>query len=91
MAVVTYGEYHPFDYGQVSVTSSPTLIVAQDAGTKSVSIENTGSNTIYIGDAAVATTTGLPLIQFAAVQLQTTNAIYAVATSTGTAAYIKCR
>lgn len=48
-------------YNQVVVGNSATLIVPARSGRRSVLIVNHGTTDIYIGDAAVLTTTGLQL------------------------------
>lgn len=44
--------------GQVSVTTSPTQIVAANSARKRIVITNTGSTAVYLGPSGVATSTG---------------------------------
>lgn len=72
--------------GQVSVTTSATQIVAARSGRSSVVITTAGTDTVYIGTSAVTTTTGIPLynVQGASITLDTSAAVYGIATTTTT-------
>jgi hypothetical protein len=54
-------------------------------------ITNSGSNTVYLGDAGVTTLTGYPLAGGASAAIPTTGAIYGIASSSGSVGYIQCQ
>lgn len=82
-----------FATGQVAVQTTATLIVAARATRSDVAIvNNTGTDTIYVGASNVTVGTGVPLgsIQFAAMTADTTAALYGiVATTPQTVGYIE--
>lgn len=69
-----------FATSQVSVGASATPIVAARSGRGSVTIENTGTTVIYIGNSAVTTGTGfyLPGVAGAAVTIPSSAALYGI-------------
>ena len=77
---------------QVSVTSAATAIVATRATRRSVLIINHGTTDVYIGGAAVTTSTGILLAgtEGAAIGIGTTAAVYGiVASGSQTVSYIE--
>ena len=77
---------------QVSVTDSATAIVAARAARRSVLIFNHGTTDVYIGGAAVTTSTGILLVGTAgaAVSIPTAAAVYGiVASGSQTVSYIE--
>ena len=69
--------------GQVSVSNSPTQIVAARANRASVTIVNEGTTDIYIGGSSVTTSTGVLLvgIKGAAIRMDTTVEVYGITSS----------
>jgi hypothetical protein len=67
------------------VGTAPALIVPQAAGRESVTIQNTGTTAVYLGNSSVTANTGilLPGVVGASVTLNTTDAIFGIA-ATGT-------
>ncbi len=47
--------------GQVTITTEPTLITTGVVGASWVSLHMSGNTTVYVGDAAVTTSTGMEL------------------------------
>lgn len=84
-------QFHPLLYGQVSITGAATLICPQNSSAAGSLIVNSGASTVYLGDAAVTTTTGYPLAAGTSVSVPTTNAIYGVAASSGTVGFLTCQ
>ena len=77
---------------QVSITSAATAIVAARATRRSVLIINHGTTDVYIGGAAVTTSTGILLAgtEGAAIGIGTTAAVYGiVASGSQTVSYIE--
>lgn len=72
-----------FGVQQVSVLSTPTQIVAMRCR-NAVTITNTGSATVYVGGATVTTATGKSIVAGGSLTLQTTAAVYGIATATQT-------
>jgi hypothetical protein len=73
---------YPFNTSQVSVTASATPILPANSSRSGVSIVNTGSTTVYIGNSAsVTTSTGYPVLASSAVGFATTLAIFGVTAS----------
>jgi hypothetical protein len=73
---------------QASVGTSAALIVAArnggvGTGRVAVTIYNNGSTTVYLGGAGVTASTGIPLVSGAAVSINTTAALYGVASAAG--------
>lgn len=82
-------QFNPFYFGPITVNATATVIVALNSSRNSVAIANTGSVTVYVGDANVTTANGFPIAAGASLGLNTTSAVYGiVATGTGTVAYI---
>ena len=74
--------FHPFQYGQVSVTAAATLIFAANTATAGVLIVNSSaSTTVYIGDSGVTSSTGFPLAGGASVTLPSTASVYGITSS----------
>jgi len=81
-----------FATNQVSVTDSATAIVAARATQRAVLIINHGTTDVYIGGAAVTTSTGILLAgtEGAAIGIGTTAAVYGiVASGSQTVSYIE--
>ena len=77
---------------QVSITSAATAIVAARSTRRSVLIINHGTTDVYIGGAAVTTSTGILLAgtEGAAIGIGTTAAVYGiVASGSQTVSYIE--
>ena len=72
--------------GHVSVLSTATLIATQNLTRSSITIVTSGTDTVWIGIAGVTTGTGLQLVPIAgaAVTLDTSAAIYGIASTTTT-------
>jgi len=71
---------------QITVTTSATIIAnartgASGTGRVSATLYNFSANTVYVGNSAVTTTTGVPIPFGAVLTLNTTAAIYGVTTS----------
>ena len=50
-------------YNTVTVTTSATLIVANNTQRQSILVTNTGTGTVYLGpDSSVTTSNGMPLV-----------------------------
>lgn len=75
--------------GQVSVTTSSTLVVAARTARQKVTITPTSSTVFYVGNAGVTTTTGLYVAAGAAITLDTSAAIYAVGASALTVSFVE--
>jgi hypothetical protein len=76
--------------GQVTATTSATLIVAANSSRKKLTLKNTGSITVYIGsNSSVLTTTGFPILAGETMDASDllTN-VYAICASTSTIMYI---
>jgi hypothetical protein len=74
----------PISSAQVTVTTSPTLLVAADAGAEQVNFHSS-SGTIYLGDSNVTSSTGYRMDNGDKLTLQNhENAIYGIVSS-GTA------
>ena len=75
--------FEDFSTAQVSVGTTPTLIVAAHNGVDEVTIENLGTTAVYIGKANVTTSNGflLPGVVGASVTLSATTAIYGIVAS----------
>jgi hypothetical protein len=72
-------QYYPFNTTQVSVTATATQILPANSSRSGVSLVNTGSVTVYIGNSAsVTTSTGYPLLASSAVGFDTTLSIYGI-------------
>ena len=77
---------------QVSITSAATAIVAARSTRRSVLIINHGTTDVYIGGAAVTTSTGILLAgtEGAAIGIGTTAAVYGIVVSSSqTVSYIE--
>lgn len=70
-----------FKVSQTAVQTSATKIVSGAAGRDTVTIQPTGSVTVYIGGPGVTISTGFPVGVGLAVTMETTSDIYAVAES----------
>lgn len=80
-------QFYPFTTGQATVTGTATLIVAADRARSGITITNTGTTVVYLGENnTVLTTTGhyLPGSAGASQSFSTTGAIYGI-TSGGSA------
>jgi hypothetical protein len=74
----------PISSAQITVTTSPTLLVAADAQAEQVNLHSS-SGTIYLGDSNLTSSTGYRMDNGDKVVLQNhENAIYAICSS-GTA------
>jgi hypothetical protein len=74
----------PISSAQITVTTSPTLLVASDAGAEQVNLHSS-SGTIYLGDSNVTASTGYRMDNGDKIVLQNhENAIYGIC-STGSA------
>jgi len=69
-------------YDAVTVTSSATVIVTENNARKKILIRNIGADTIYIGEAGVTVTTGIPLDSNVCIVLNTSDAISGIVSST---------
>lgn len=81
-------------YNQVSVTSTATLISAQSTAKRHVIIKNhtTSAQTLFIGDSAVTTGTGIELAIGESITIDTEAAIYGrTASGTATVGYFEMR
>lgn len=67
-----------FRTGQVSVATSATMVVAEDAERLMLHVSNPSDTTIYIGAAGVTPATGYPVFGPSAVSVSTRDAVYAV-------------
>ena len=76
-------QYEPFNYGQVSVTSSPTQIVGINRARQAVKSSITAQPTFISEMSNVTTSTGLLLVgtKGASLTISTTNAVYGVVSS----------
>lgn len=90
--VVKTGAAQNFGYGQITVASTATQIVAARTSRMDLTIANLGTVDIFIGDASVTTSTGflLPGVKGAALTLPTQAAVYGiVASSTQAISFIE--
>jgi len=72
----------PISSAQVTVTTSPTLLVAGDAGAEQVNLH--AKHTIYLGGADVTTSTGYQMDNGDKLTLQNHESpIYAISASSG--------
>jgi hypothetical protein len=73
----------PISSAQITVTTSPTLLVAGDAGAEQVNLH--AKHTIYLGGADVTTSTGYQMDNGDKVVLQNHESpIYGISASSGT-------
>jgi len=74
---------------QVACGTTATVIAAARTARQTITIENMGTGTIYVGGTAVTTSAGmlLPPLQGASITLLTTAAIDCIATATSTISY----
>jgi len=70
------------NYGNISVTTSATLIKATNTSRKSILIRNNGSSTLYIGgNNSVTTSNGFEVIAGEEIYIKDTDEIYGIITS----------
>lgn len=77
--------------GQVSVTTSSTLVAAARSGRGKITVSIGAANTCAFGNTGVTTTTGFPLAPTvgASLTLDTSAALYAVCSATTTVSFIE--
>lgn len=72
--------------GQAAVTDASAVeVVASRVGRVSVVVHNIGTDEVYLGDATVTASTGLPLLAGESLPLPTQAAIYAICNTSETA------
>ena len=72
-------------YGAISVANTATVIVAANAATFSVSVNNSGAQTVWVGtDASVTTVNGMPIQPNAEREIRTKTGVWGIVAS-GTA------
>lgn len=75
-------------YGDVNPTTTATLIVAARDTRKVAQLYNDSTVTVYIGDASVTSSTGMPLDENGSIVIPWTGAIYGrTASGTGSIRY----
>lgn len=68
--------------GQVTITSSATLIIAVNAYRDSIVIYNSGTVTVFLGEVGVTAATGHALPAGASLTLTCSSPVYGIAAST---------
>lgn len=77
-------------YGNVTISSTATIIRAANSSRKKILIKNNGTQTVYIGVSGVTTSTGIPLSSSVNIVLNTDDVIYGItSTSTSDIRYIE--
>jgi hypothetical protein len=82
-------QFQAIQTGQATITGTASQIVPQYSSRSGLTIVNTGSNTVYIGEAAVTSATGYPLLASASVSFSTTGAVFGVSSGGSTVGWLQ--
>ena len=70
------------NYGNISVTTAATLIIATNTNRKSIVIRNNGGSTLYIGgNNSVTTSNGFLVLPSQSIYIKETDEIYGIVSS----------